>query len=429
MKHISIALFSLIILVATTACNKKVHLKGKREIFCTLSEDLKPDPVASAEGVSVAIPEANSCWTHARKDATHNVGNLECSFPIKLKWSYKLSGSVSQNRKLNAEPIVVGQDVFILDNSAKVHCVRNGRIKWSVSLLPARTTPDDVLGSIAFDGQVIYAATSLAEAFAIEAETGKIIWRKQLNSPARGALLVYGGFVYVLSMDSKVEALSAASGDYVWSHSGISESIALMGGGGCAAARDMVIVPYASGEVFALYCGNGGQVWSQIVSHFSPDKMITSLAHIKALPVIDGNQVYIASNSGKVVSLNLANGRQLWEQSISGATQTPVLSLNSLFIITNENDLVCLSKTTGAPRWIASLPKAVKKTPVFWYGPLLAGGKLILAGSHGVILFISPIDGQVMSSMFCGAGISVPPVVANGKLYILTNEVSLRVFE
>ncbi|MDR1365598.1 MAG: PQQ-binding-like beta-propeller repeat protein [Holosporales bacterium] len=429
MKHISIALFSLAILAVTTACDKKVRLKGKREIFCTSSEDLKPDPIASAEGVSVAIPEANSSWTHTRKDATHNVGNLECPFPLKHKWSCKLSGSVSQNRKLNAEPIVVGQDVFVLDNSARVHCIRKGKIKWSASLLPAKTTSDDVLGSVSYDNQVIYVATSLAEAFALEAETGKIIWRKQLNSPARGALLVYNGFVYVLSMDSKVEALSAASGDYAWSHTGISESIALMGGGGCAAARDMVIVPYASGEVFALHCGNGGQAWSQIVSHFSPDKMITSLAHIKALPVIDGNQVYIASNSGKVVSLNLANGRQLWEQSISGATQTPALSLNSFFIITNENDLVCLSKTTGAPRWITSLPRAVKKTPIFWYGPLLAGGKLILAGSNGVILFISPVNGQRISSMSCGAGISIPPIVANGKLYILTNEVSLQVFE
>ncbi|MDR1475628.1 MAG: PQQ-binding-like beta-propeller repeat protein [Holosporales bacterium] len=428
MKHISISLL-LLTLFITAACDKKVRLKGKREIIWTLSEDLRVDPVSAAETVLIAAPEVKSSWTHSRRDTTHNVGNMSCSFPLKRVWSCKLSGAVSHNRKLVSEPIVVDSDVFIFDNSARVLCVRDGKIKWSLSLVPKKGSADNVWGGIAYDGQIVYAATNQAEAFAINAETGRIIWKRQLNSPARGGILVYRGFIYVLSMDSKLEVLSAASGDYIWSHAGIPEDIALMGGSGCAAARDTVIVPYPSGEIFAFYYNNGSQIWNQIVSRFSLDKMATSLSHIKALPVIDGNYVYVASNSGKIAALNLINGMQLWEQSISGTTQTPAISINSVFIITNENDLVCLSKTTGNLRWMTPLPKVVKKTPIFWYGPLFVDGKLVLAGSNGVIMFISPADGRKISTIFCGARISIPPVAANGKLYILTDEVALQAFE
>jgi outer membrane protein assembly factor BamB len=55
-----------------------------------------------------------------------------------------------------------------------------------------------------------------------------------------------------------------------------------------------------------------------------------------------------------------------------------------------------------------------------WYGPVLAGGRLILAGSDGRVATFAPDTGQPLDEVRLGARIAQPPVTAGGRLYLLT---------
>ncbi len=422
--------FSLfLILLLATACEKKVPLKGKRETIGIVSESLIVDPSVASENIIIDMPRSNSAWTQGRCNSSRMVENLACNFPLKQVWSCKISGRVSLANKLTAEPVVFQDDVFVLDNFGSIHCIKKGKIIWS-KLVKSNKSKREVWGSLGLSDGVLYVATSQRDAYALDMSNGDIIWHKNLISPARGSILVYKDMLYILSIDSRLEVLSAKNGERLWEHAGISEDIMLFGGGGCAAEDDIVVTPYPSGEVFGFQAKSGLQFWSQIVSSFSPDRMITSLAHIVAHPVIDNDLVCVASSSGKVVMLNLFNGRQIWEQNISGCTQTPLISVNSVFLVTSEGDLVCLSKKTGTTRWIVPLTKATKNgQKIIWHSPIMADGKLVVVGSHGVMLFLSPINGKVLDSTSCGSSVSVSPVMANGKLYILTDEVAVKAYQ
>ena len=63
-----------------------------------------------------------------------------------------------------------------------------------------------------------------------------------------------------------------------------------------------------------------------------------------------------------------------------------------------------------------------RKRPVYWQGPILAGGRLILTNSLGQIVEASPQDGRVLSTMAGSDLIEVGPIVANGTLFILSND-------
>jgi hypothetical protein len=60
-----------------------------------------------------------------------------------------------------------------------------------------------------------------------------------------------------------------------------------------------------------------------------------------------------------------------------------------------------------------------------WSGPVLAGGKLWLASSKGLLASVDAQSGNLASQSDLGAPVLITPVVANGKLFVLTDKASL----
>ena len=59
---------------------------------------------------------------------------------------------------------------------------------------------------------------------------------------------------------------------------------------------------------------------------------------------------------------------------------------------------------------------------------MLAGGRLVLTSSRGQIVFASPVDGRVLSTIEADEGFSLPPVVANNTLYVLDDSGRLTAY-
>ena len=60
-----------------------------------------------------------------------------------------------------------------------------------------------------------------------------------------------------------------------------------------------------------------------------------------------------------------------------------------------------------------------KKGPIFWTGPVLAGGQLWVASSRGEVWKVSAGEGSAQFFADLGQPVSLAPVVAEGHLYIL----------
>ena len=72
-------------------------------------------------------------------------------------------------------------------------------------------------------------------------------------------------------------------------------------------------------------------------------------------------------------------------------------------------------------------PKS-KKGEIEYTGPILAGGRLIVAGSNGTVINIDPDTGNSQSQTRVGAGVCLPPVVTNSTLYVYDDDGRLHAF-
>ncbi|MEX2409218.1 MAG: PQQ-binding-like beta-propeller repeat protein, partial [Rhodovibrionaceae bacterium] len=270
----------------------------------------------------------------------------------------------------------------------------------------------------------IYVTTGFAKVFALDAGSGGVIWEASVPAPMRAAPTVADGRVFAITLDNAVYAFNAEDGAPLWQHIGFQELAGLIGAASPAVSGSTVIAPYSSGEIFALLAENGRELWSDNLATRNRTDQASDLADIRALPVIDGNRVFAISHSGRMAAIDMRRGLRAWDIGLGGK-EMPWLAGDFLFVITKDAQLVAVTRDQGRIRWVTNLDRwedpEDREGPIAWTGPVLAGDRLVVASSTGVALTLSPYDGEVLGATELPGSVSVPPVVANGILYFVTD--------
>jgi outer membrane protein assembly factor BamB len=344
-------------------------------------------------------------------------------------WTVSIGSGNGEGRLLSS-PVVKEGIIYALDASGQVVALQasSGETLWRVNISPEGQEGSIIGGGLAFGADKIFVTSPHAEVLALNTKTGEILWRTPTQSPVRAAPTFSDGRLYVLTISNQLEVLDGATGNRLWDHAGITEFAGLLGTAAPAVSKGVVIVAYSSGEIYALKAENGHQLWTETLSATRRPDSLSSLSHIKALPVIDQNMVFIVGYNQKMAAYDLRRGAKIWERSIGGL-RTPAVSGDFIFMINSHNEIICLTRNYGQVVWVKKLesdPEYPYK--VIWDGPIVANNKLYIVNGNGTLLALDPTNGTVLSTTLLGAPVSLAPFVAQETLYILTDNGDLMAF-
>lgn len=412
---------------------KEPPLPGTRiSVLTTGSRLVVDEQVAS---VAVALPAAvtNAAWPQAGGNADHAMGHVTLADSPRQVWSSSIGSGTGSNRVLLGTPIVADGKVFAMDAQSRVVALdaNGGQQVWSVETRPEKERGEGSGGGVAFGEGRLFAGTGYAELIALDPANGSVQWRKRLSGPVRGAPTVLDGRVYILTLDNQLYALSVTDGTEQWTHQGILESAGLLGAVSTAATNTLVVAPYSSGELYGLRPETGRVAFQESLSGSQRGGAISSIADIRALPIIDSGTIYAVGHAGRMVAIDERIGNRLWEVEIGGI-QTPAVVGDFVFVLSNNAELVALTRKTGQVRWISQLEQFEKpddrRGPIVWAGPVAAGGRLWLTSSTSQLIGVSPADGQISVRQSIPSGSTLPPVVANNTLYVLSDNGTLSAY-
>lgn len=405
-------------------------LPGQRIAILSLDRGLRPDPAVAEVQVQLSEPYVNRTWTHYGGNPEHAMYHLALGDAPRRIWTADVGEGSSDDRRLLAQPLVVDGVVYTMDSLSTVSAfdAARGKLLWRNDLEPEDEDDGYFGGGIAYDAGRIYVSTGFARVFSLDAETGAVIWQQSVPAPIRAAPTAAGGRVFVVTLDNQTIALSAEDGERLWSHSGLQEATGLVGGASPAVSGSTVIVPYSSGEIVGLLAENGRILWSDSLSSMTRVDPLGDIAQIRGAPVIDRGVVFAISHSGRMIAVDLRRGVRAWEAALGGI-EMPWVGGDFIFVLTNDAQLVCLTRRDGRIRWVRPLDRYAKpakqEDPIHWAGPVLAGDRLIVAGSNGQALSISPYTGEVLGVIDLPGRVFLAPVVADNSLYFLTEDGSL----
>src|SRR3569623_274637 len=405
---------------------RKTPTIGDRVPILVSETDAKLDPANN--GLQKLLPPAtvNADWAQSGGNADKSMGHVALGENVAQAWTANIAAG-SNRERLASSPVITEKKLYVVDVDAMLHAydASSGASLWTVPVAKGdQNKAARFGGGASVDSGRVFATDGLGDVVAFDANTGAEIWRVKPGGPLRGSPTIGADQLYVLSQDNQLFALSTADGSQKWAASGSLESQGVFGVAAPAVARSTIVAGFSSGELNAYRYENGRALWGDALSRTSISTSVSSLSDIDADPVIDQNQVYALGQGGRMVALDLTTGQRIWEQNFAGIS-TPWLAGEWIFVVTDESKLYCLQRTTGKVRWISQLrayrtEKKIKKSgPLAWYGPVLAGGRLVLTNSLGEVVFVNPGDGAVGRTIENKESFSLGPVVANNTLYTL----------
>ena len=103
-------------------------------------------------------------------------------------------------------------------------------------------------------------------------------------------------------------------------------------------------------------------------------------------------------------------------------------------MVNDIGELVRLDGDDGTPIWRVELPgfaesrERRQKTRFAHYGPIIAGGRVIIASGDGLIRQFDPTSGALVGTIEVPGGAASNPIVANGTLYVVSQRGQLLAF-
>ncbi len=403
-------------------------LPGQRLSVLALEGTIEPDPRIADLDVRLPRPYVNESWPQSGGYPDHAMHHLAGGDRLVPLWRSNVGEGSGDDGRILTTPVIAGGRVFAIDAIAEISAfdANSGKLLWSIDSRIEDDEEDGFGGGLAYARGLLFATTGFGHVLALDPSSGAQVWRQDIGIPMRAAPVVAGGRMFVVTYDNQLWALSVKDGAVQWSNAGIAETAGLLGAASPAVDSDIVIAPYSSGELIALRVENGRTVWADSFGAQRPGTgSLAALNDINGSPVIDRGVVFAISHGGRMVAIDVRTGSRVWEQDIAGLN-TPWVAGEYIFVVTVDGDVVCLARRNGRVKWVHSLPRFEdpdsRDEPVFWNGPLLLSDRLIVLGSNGDALAISPYSGRLMGQLKMPHGVRVAPVAANGTLYVLTDE-------
>ncbi len=421
------------------ACGSKseigTKLKGERLPVLTFEQSLEVDPALRDVPITLPPPYANADWPQAGGSPSKAMTHLTVGERLTKVWTHSIGDGETAQRKLLSTPVVADGKLFVIDTKSQVTALdaSTGRALWRRQIKAGKRSANVAFGGgVAVADGLLFATTGYGVTVAMDPASGNEKWRNDLEIPLRGAPAVAGGKVFVVTQDNQLVALAADTGTQLWDAVAIVENAGLLGAAAPAIAGDTMVIGYSSGELNAIKIDTGQVTWQDNLARTARLTALASLTDIDASPVIDRGRVFAIGHGGRMVALDLATGERVWERALGGVS-TPWVAGDFLYAVSTDGELVALTRRDGRIRWVTQLQRYEdvegRKGRVAWQGPLLASDRLLLTSSNGYVVSVSPYTGEILSTAKIGDGSWLPPIIANGMMYVLTKDAKVVAYK
>jgi outer membrane protein assembly factor BamB len=425
------------------ACSEPdVILPGERENVRSVlqSQDAFRDEQPAFTGNvsrAIALPAMrdNAEWSQSAGSAANRVSHAALGNALSLAWSADIGEGDSRKYRITADPVVAGGRVFTLDAQSVVTATTtSGAPLWQANLRPARDQAGDATGGgLVVAGDTAYVSIGYGVLAALDVATGAVRWTQQLDASGSGTPTVSGNLVYLTAGDTTGWAIDRRTGAVEWQIGASTDTHNVLGAPAPGVTDDLAIFAFGSGEVQAVFRQGGLSRWNATVLGKRPGRALSNVSDVTSGPVVSGDRVYIGNQSGRIVALDLGSGSVDWTAR-EGAIGPVWPVADSVFAVSDQNELLRLDASTGAKIWGVELPNFVKTRPkrqgrvVPHHGPILAGGRVIIASGDGVLRSFDPVNGALVGTAEIPGGATSAPVVAGRTLYVVSTDGQLLAY-
>jgi outer membrane protein assembly factor BamB len=296
--------------------------------------------------------------------------------------------SVGKTQGFRLVPVVLEGRVYAIsaDGTFSVIDEANGRVAASVA------TKEKFSGGLGLGTDRLYAGSMKGEVVALDT-AGKAQWKSQLAGEVIAPPAASRDVVVVRTSDGRIFGLAAADGKRLWVFQRPSPSLLLRTEAGVLAEGRDVVAGYPNGKLVALDVEDGKLTWEATVSTPRGSTELERIADVAGLPLIDGNNVCAVAFQGKIACFDIQTRNMIWSRDLS-SSRSIVADAKNVYAIDDTGRVHALDKKAGSSLWTQDKLRYRRLT-----SPAVANGYVVVGDGFGYLHILSPEDGSLVGRL------------------------------
>ncbi|MFT5082714.1 MAG: outer membrane protein assembly factor BamB [Lentisphaeria bacterium] len=330
------------------------------------------------------------------------------------------SGSSSGRRYKQIVPIVVNDVVYSADATGAVFAFHkeSGKRLWKTDL------DVKISGATGAGFGLVMVGTIDADVVAIDATNGEVKWTSKASSEVLSAPATNGSIVVAQTIDGRVFAYDAKTGETRWSYDHLTPILSLRGTSGPVVTTTQVICAFDNGQIVSFSALDGSRLWEARVAQPKGKTDLERIVDIEGNVVVDSGVVYAVSYQGNVAALARGKGNPIWSKTASSFYPVAV-DQGKVFVSTDKSKVIAYNAASGDVLWENNQLQNREIN-----GPAVIGDYVAVIDKDDYMHVMSQQDGSfVYRFKPKGDKFKSPMVSDDGKLYILSDDSVLSVYE
>ena len=417
----------LIIFICVTNCSldtKSGIWTDKKKVFEEIKDIKKlfaeDEPLEKEFNPNLKI-KLNSKLTDnsSLNNLTNNNGRI--NYNGELKNTSKFKFSKIENFQYYEPELIFDKDnlIFFDKKGSIIKFDANSKIIWKKNFYNKQEKKLKPVLNFAKNSDTLIVADNIAKYYAVDLNSGKLIWSKSNSSPFNSQIKIFKDQFFIIDFDNTLKSFSIKSGNELWRVKGTETFIKSEKKLSLVIVNNVLYFNNSIGDITAVNIKNGNILWQTPTqsSTIYLDSFLLKTSNI----VANEEMVVFSNNKNELYSIDLVTGSLRWKQKINSSSQSSIIN-DLIFSVTNEGYLTIIDSKTGNLIRSTDIFNTIdqkKRAKINPVGFIIGKKNIYLTTDHGRLLVIDIEHGKTKSILKIDSGKISSPFILNKNLFIV----------
>ena len=357
----------------------------------------------------------------------NNNGVVEFNGELKKVSKYKFS-KVSQFDYYQPELLITEKNtlIFFDDKGAILNFSNNDKLIWKNNIYSKNEKKQNPVLYFASNQKTLVVADTVAKYYAINLNTGKLIWSKNSSSPFNSQVKIFKDKFFVIDFENILRCFSLKDGKEIWNVKTEKSFIKSQQKLSFIINNNKLVFINTLGDLSSIDIETGNLVWQTPTQSSAIYENYFSLKNSDL--IAENNSIYFSNNQNEFFAIDERNGVIKWKQTLNSNLR-PTFADGLIFTVTLEGYLVVMDSRNGNILRMTNIfgqIKNFKKKNIKPEGFIVTKDKIFLSLNNGRIIIIEILNGKTVDIIKIDNEKISRPYVLNNNMFIVRDNAILK---
>ena len=335
----------------------------------------------------------------------------------KIKNFYQFEPEISFNKK---------NILFFDDKGSILKFDENSKLIWKKNYYTKSEKKLKPILQLANNGKYLVVADNIAKYFALDLNSGELLWSKNNIAPFNSQIKMYQNKFFIIDFSNTLRCFSLKNGEELWNIKTENSLIRSQKKLSMVIVKNLLYFKNSIGDISAVDTNTGELLW-QLPTQSSLIYEAAFSLETSDL-ITDGNTLFFSNNKNQFFSIDLETGSFNWENKINSSLR-PSLIGDYIFTVSLEGYLFVIEKDSGNIIRVTNIfnnYKKKKRKKIEPVGFVVGVNNIYLTTNHGRLMVIDTKSGKLKSILKLDNEKISRPFILDKNLYVAKDNAIIR---